>query len=197
MPVTLPVFTMPDLSVGAGMIASLQSLGAELGQPPRSTCRTVVDLGVRSGGSLPGKHSDSDRELEFIEMSALLQEAWASLEPSEGNPLFKPHGQRALVVNILVWAECFAGMATILSRKYPSKGPELFAYTRRVFHAARNYEGHVWVAYDRMYRRQATLKCSLDWSQEDQAVYNEAFAGRAKQSVRCRHCLSEHHSVDA
>lgn len=68
-------------------------------------------------------------------------------------------------------------MAAILSKKHPTKAPELFVYSRRIFHAARNYEGHTWVAYDRVYRGQA-----------DQALYNEAFAGRVKLSVRCKHC---------
>ena len=48
--------------------------------------------------------------------------------------------------------------------KFPLKGLELFTYVRRVFHAAHNYEGQVWVSYDRMYQRQAASKCSLDWS---------------------------------
>ena len=57
--------------------------------------------------------------LEFVEMNELLQDAWA---PSV-------HRRRAPVSDILVWAECFSGIAAILSKKYPAKAAELFAYS--------------------------------------------------------------------
>ena len=47
--------------------------------------------------------------------------------------------------------------------------------------------------YDRLYRRQALARHSLDWAQEDSALYNEVFVGHARAITRCRHCLSEFH----
>ena len=101
------------------------------------------------------------------------------------------------ITDILIWGECFVAMAAVLSRKYPSKSSELFAYQCRIFHAARMYEGQNWVTYDQVYRRQAAFRRSIDWAQEDQALYNEAFGGRTRQSSRYRHCLSEHHGIEA
>ena len=49
------------------------------------------------------------------------------------------------------------------------------------------------MAYDRLYRRQALAQHSLDWAQEDSALYNEAFVAHARAITRCRHCLSEFH----
>ncbi|KAL5467535.1 hypothetical protein EMCRGX_G031779 [Ephydatia muelleri] len=112
--------------------------------------------------------------------------AWASDAADSANrSILKHFGRRPPVSDILVWAECFTAMAAVLSRKYLQKAPELFAYAHRIFHAARNYDCHAWVTYDRVYRRQAATRCSLNWSVEDQSLYNEAFAGRAKQSTRC------------
>ena len=64
-------------------------------------------------------------------------------------------------------------------------------------HAARNYRGTAWVAYDRLYRCQAAARRSLDWAIEDSTLYNEAFVGQAKFIARCRNCLSEHHGSDS
>ena len=79
----------------------------------------------------------------------------------------------------------------------PTKGPELFMDARQVFYATRNYEGQARVPYNQVYRHQATSRHSLDWSQKDQALYiMRRFTRWAKQAIRCKHCLSEHHSVN-
>ena len=39
----------------------------------------------------------------------------------------------------------------------------------------------------------AANRGSLDWGHVDAALYNEAFAGRAKQIPRCRYCLADTH----
>ena len=101
--------------------------------------------------------------------------------------------RRAPITDILAWTECFALMAAVLAEKFPDKAPQLFAYLRRIVHAARNFQESAWVAYDRLYRRQALARHSLDWAQEDSALYNEAFVGHARAITRCRHCLSEFH----
>ena len=149
-------------------------------------------LGVDPAARFPPKVVAKIENLEFVEMSDLLQEAWTSDTTDPANPsILKHFGRRPPVSDILVWAECFTAMASVLSRKYPLKAPELFAYARRIFHAARIYDSHAWVTYDRIYRRQAATRRSLDWSMEDQSLYNEAFAGRARQSTRCKFCLGE------
>ena len=74
-------------------------------------------------------------------------------------------------------------MAAVLAEKFPSKAPQLFIYMRRIVHAARNYRGTSWVAYDRLYRWQAVARCSLDWVVEDSALYNEALSWSGK--VHC------------
>ena len=40
---------------------------------------------------------------------------------------------------------------------------------------------------------QAASQRSLDWANENSALYNEAFVGQAKLIVRCHHCLSDNH----
>ena len=82
-------------------------------------------------------------------------------------------------------------------RAIPGQGPQILAYLRRIVRAARNFQGAAWVAYDRLYRRQALAQRSLDWAKEDSSLYNEAFVGQAKAISRCRHCLSDFHPTEA
>ena len=145
----------------------------------------------------PPKLISKIENLEFVEIADLLQEAWASDATDSNNQTLKHLSRQPPVSDIQVWAECYMVMAAVLSCKYPAKAPELFAYARRIFHAARIYDNHAWVTYDRIYRRQAATRHSLDWSVEDQSLDNEVFAGWAKQSTRCKYCLGENHTVEA
>jgi hypothetical protein len=153
-------------------------------------------LGADLAARFPPKMVAKIENLEFVEMSDLLQEAWVADAAGPSSPSVKHLGRRPPVSDILVWAECFTAMAAVLSQKYPMKSLELFAYPCRIFHAARIYDSHLWVNYDQIYRRQAASRRSLDWSVEDQSLYNETFGGRAKQFTRCKFCLGESHTFD-
>ena len=48
-------------------------------------------------------------------------------------------------------------MAAVLAEKCPGKALQLFAYLRHIVHAARNFWGTAWIAYDRLYWRQALV----------------------------------------
>ena len=144
---------------------------------------------------LPRKLAAKIQSLEFIEISELLPEAWIPEYDNISVHARRPP-RRTPVSDVLVWTECFSLMAAVLAEKFPTKSSQLFAYMRRVVHAARNFRGTAWVAYDRLYRRQAAARRSLDWAVEDAALYNEAFVGQAKVIPRCRHCLSEYHSTE-
>ena len=145
---------------------------------------------------LPRKLVSKIQNLEFIEMSELLPEAWISDAADDSVGQKSQSRRRSPISEISVWVECFAMMAAVLAEKFPSKAPQLFIYMRRIVHAARNYRRTSWVAYDRLYRRQAVARCSLDWAVEDSALYNKAFVGQVKFIARCKHCLSEYHGSE-
>lgn len=185
---SLPTFTADSAGLNTAL-ATAASLG---GAAVSATAFTILSPTAR----LPRKLTTKIQSLEFVEISELLPEAWIPdmdelSTPNRGMP------RRAPVSDILVWTECFALMAAVLAEKFPAKSPQLFAYMRRVVHAAKNFRGTAWVAYDRLYRRQAAAQRSLDWATEDAALYNEAFVGQAKVVPRCRHCLSEYHPTEA
>ena len=138
--------------------------------------------------------------LEYVEMAELLQEAWlteSTPDSSAQGLMLKLPRRSSPITDISVWVECFCLMSAVLCARYPARGPDLMMYLRRIVHCARKFEGHAWVTYNRLYRRQAAAARTLSWATEDQALYNEAFSGRAKPTARCKQCLSEHHSTDA
>ena len=94
----------------------------------------------------------------------------------------------------LIWVECFSILAGVLTTRYPQHAQDFFAYQKTIVHASRSFAGGHWVTYDLCYRRRAAATKSLRWSLIDFTLYNETFTGRAKQMLRCRYCLSEHHA---
>ena len=201
---SLPTFEADPNASPAQLAAAAAAAHVSMGTGP--TVQGATPLQPQPQVPQPSTYSPTSRlprklverivKLEFVEMSEMLPETWV---PESQDTLGGPRriSRRGPITDILVWVECFSLMAAVLAEKFPAKAPQLWAYLRRIVHAARNYQGSAWVAYDRLYRRQALAHHSLDWAQEDSALYNEAFVGHARPIARCRHCLSEFHAAEA
>ena len=133
-------------------------------------------------------------DLEFVEMAELTTDTWEEPSPSDSSSAIRRPSRRVPVTDINIWLECFARMAAVLCTRFPEKAPELWAYQSTIVRAAKNFEGAIWVAYDRQFRKEALGTKSLDWSVSNHRLYSDAFTGRAKAVVRCQHCLSDTHS---
>ena len=96
---------------------------------------------------------------------------------TEGSCCHDKRPRRSLVTDINVWTECFATMAAT----FLAKALHFFAYLRTIMKVSRTFESSVWASYDMAFRRQAANRGSLDWGLVNAALYNEAFAGHAKQ----------------
>ena len=198
--VRLPTFEA-DPSDGLGHLAAALSPAIHattMSTPPtQPQLRSSLEASHYSATNrLPQKLVTRIQALEFIEMSEMLPETWLPDHQEMATAPRRP-SRNTPVTDILVWTECFSLMAAVLAERYPDKAPQLLAYLRRIVHAARNFHGMAWVAYDRLYRRQALAQRSLDWAREDASLYNEAFVGQAKAISRCRHCLSDNHTAEA
>ena len=193
MPVDI-VDAIPTFSVGGGDVQA--SGAASVAVPIATAIPTTCSPANNPVARLPLKLVARIEGLQFVEMTDL-PESWGSEQPTSDGQSFKPVTRRAVIGDIAIWAECYTLMASVLARKYPASAPDLFAYMRRVMRSARNFEGTGWVAYDRMYRRQALAQPNpahrLLWAAEDATLYNEVFVGHARIVHRCVHCLSEHH----
>ena len=126
-------------------------------------------------------------------MTELLPDTWRQQEEDQ-KCCHRRTQRRGPVTDILLWTECFASFVTVLATKFPDKTGQFMAYLKTIVKAQRTFSGEGWVTYDSCYRRKAAFTRSLDWGEVDFSLYNETFAGRAKNIPRCRHCLSELHS---
>ena len=139
---------------------------------------------------MPGFAAIPPKLITYVDMWELLPDAW--LVEADGSACCNTkRPRRSLVTDISIWTECFATMAAILSAVYPSDAPQLFAYLRTIVKASRTFEGYSWASYDMAFRRQSANRGSLQWGTVDAALYNEAFAGRAKAIPRCKYCLAD------
>ncbi|KAL5467344.1 hypothetical protein EMCRGX_G031557 [Ephydatia muelleri] len=131
--------------------------------------------------------------MEFIEIYELLQEAWLPDTTADATTqaiTLRLPRRSTPVLDISVWVECYCLMASVLGARYPASASNLWAYLQRIVRCACTFDGHSWVTYDRLYRRQAAASRTLNWAVEDQTLYNEAFSGRAKPVARCKPLLS-------
>ena len=165
---------------------------------------SVVPAQAASAGPLvavPAKLVQRISNLEFVEMYEPLPESWLVTEGNEGASsgqakavcLF-PKRRKAPVTDALVWEQCFAAMAGVLSTKYPTKVPEFMAYQALIVKCSRDYEGIGWVLYDRAFRRAG----GGDEGPEllNPTLHSLCLAGRARRNKFCSACLSDNHSVE-
>ena len=199
---TLPIFTEtpgPPNSEGTLAAAALsQGLPRDRETATPGATATPVPAEI---SSLPGFASVPSRLVkrimskEYIDMTEMLPETWRlEMLAASGCCPHAKRPRRGMITDILVWADCYASMAAILSSAYPEKAPHLLAHFRTVVRAARNFEGVAWATYDAVCRRQAANRGSLDWGAIDNTLYSEAFTGRARVVPRCNYCLDDTHA---
>ena len=158
-----------------------------------------VQLSFDPVATLPARLVKRILDLDFVEMSDMLPDAWQEDSNPGTDPLSSSRRvvRRAPITEITLWLEGFGRLASVLTSRYPSKAAEMWAYQSSIIRAARNFDGTAWVAYDRQFRREALARRDLNWSATNARLYSEAFTGRAKVIPRCRHCLSETHDLRA
>ena len=160
--------------------------GNQQSLPSPSVLPTSTDITI----DLPGTTAVPQRLVkkilngDFVIMSELLPDSWWVEEMNIQLPNQKGGPRHGLVTDILIWLECFATLASVITSKHPDKAPHLFAYTRTIVRASRNFEGLAWVSYDTNFKRQVANQKSWDWGNIDPAMFNEAFCGRAKFKPR-------------
>ena len=67
------------------------------------------------------------------------------------------------MTDILLWADCYATMVSVLVEKYPCMAQGFMAYLRTILKANRTFQGDAWVTYNMTYHRREANQSSLDW----------------------------------
>ena len=99
------------------------------------------------------------------------------------------------VPDVMSWAQCFSHFAAIITRKYPSKAKELWAYQSTVIGEARRCGGKGWLLYDRAFHQQISSIEEADFGRLNQALYATtflAYGGGVKAC--CPHCMLPDHT---
>ena len=110
-------------------------------------------------------------EKEFVDIWELLPESW-QLE-SEGTCCHSMWPYRSLVCGL----NSMPRWPRFTQPPILRRPPQLFAYLQMVTKVSRTFKGSAWASYDVAYH---PSHGSLNWGVVDPALYNEAFAGRAK-----------------
>ena len=179
-----------------------QASVAPLVAPATATSACLVPAGLYLGHGvmpLPQKLLAKILKLEFVEIHELLPETWLSSideEPSKCCSGSTKEKKRKPVTNIFTWLQGFASLVSALSTKYPTMVPEFLAYQSTIVKCYKDFEGLGWAQYDRAFRRQVAVTKDLRWSQINGTLYSLCFAGKAKKSAVCAHCLSDNHSTE-
>jgi len=163
-----------------------------------------VPVGMFMGDGLiplPPRLLKKIQAMEFIDMAELMPETWLSETTEEAHNtccgiLTAVKKRKSPVIDILLWVQCYAALVAVLALQHPQKIPEFMAYQSVIIKCHRDFEGLGWVYYDRAFRRQAALSKDLNWSRINPTLYSLCFAGKAKKSAICIHCLSNNHNSD-
>ena len=135
--------------------------------------------------------------LEFVEMRELLPEEWlhSVTEETDAHSCCNSTAKKkkAPVTNIFTWLQVYASLVGVLSTAYPSKVPQFMAYQSTIIRCYKDFEGPAWVQYD---HRQVAVSKNLEWSHINTTLYSPIFAGQAKWSSICAHCLSDNHTSE-
>ena len=164
---------LPTFHPGDSLCSPLTSISSLLNSIDRAPTTASSTTAQAQAWPVPTKVLRRILDLEYVEMSELLSEAWSTAE-EESSCCHRRHTSRRVpVYNILVWVECFSHMVAILASRYPDKTAQLMAYQRTIVHAHRSFVGDGWAFYDACYRRKAASTKSLNWGVIGFTLYNE------------------------
>lgn len=102
---------------------------------------------------------------------------------------------RREVPDLISWVQCFGVYAAVVANKHPDRTQQLLAYQMMVVREARRCGGRGLQSYDAMFRQQAAISLSVDWSKVNNSLYPTTFLKQQKGRGRtCIHCMETDHS---
>ena len=150
---------------------------------------------------VPGKLVQKIQRGEFVDMAELLRDNMelerrrtAREMPAAGLGLGVQPSRRE-VPDLISWVQCFGVYAAVVSVKHPDRLLQLLAYQTTIVREARRCGGRGWLSYDAMFRQQAAISPSVDWSKLNNSLYSTTFLQQQNGRGRtCVHCMETDHS---
>ena len=193
----LPVFSAEAASsvVPASTLPQSSGGGGDKADPTAKGDCSPFSLG-ESLPPVPAKLVVKIRKGEYIDKAGLLRDNMeaerrrARSEASNGNS-----SNRRKIPDLFSWVQCFGTYAAVMTAQFPEKTRQLLAYQTMIVREARRCGGKGWLAYDSMFRQQATLDPDCDWSRLNNSLYSVTFLAQQNGRGRtCSHCLETDHA---
>lgn len=146
---------------------------------------------------VPGKLIQKIQRGEYVDMAELLRD---NMELNAGDPLARHLGMQPScqeVPDLISWVQCFGIYAAVVSVSHPDQILQLLAYQMMVVRKAIRCGGRGWQSYDAMFRQQAAISPSVDWSKLNNSLYLTMLLqqqnGRGRTCVHI-HCMETDHT---
>ena len=140
---------------------------------------------------VPGKLVKKILKGDFVDMAELLRDNLEADRQVPGREAKNTDGStsrlasRREVPDLLSWVQCFGVYVCVVASRHPSRIRRLLAYQTLIVREARRLGGRGWQAYDSLFRQQAAVSNSMDWSKLNSSLYALTFL--AQQGVRSCH----------
>ena len=159
---TIPVIVDAETRRAAKSQATLGSL-LNLGNNSESEKKVTVGSICLGEGlpPVPAKLVKKIRRGDFIKMYELLPDLWLQADDREAGT---HSGKYCRVMDVKVWAQCFASYIRVVAVNEPERVADLLGYMINIIRASQDFEGSAWVTYDDTFRRQAANNKEKIWS---------------------------------
>lgn len=135
---------------------------------------------------VPAKLVERIGKGEFIEMHELLPDLWLQAVDRETN---SRSGRRRRVMDIKIWAQCFASYIRVMAETEPERVADRLGYMINIIRASGDFEGSAWVTYDDTFRRQAANNKDMKWSNINSSLFSLCFTNQDRAGKRCGFCF--------
>ena len=176
---------------------------------PGNATATIVgyNLPGELSGMLPHTTISKILSLQYFDLAALLPSNLATARDTQpvrvqlgGDDnqhllLSRRPSSKKTISSIHEWVTTFSTYAAVLTTSDPTRGADLFEYTRLIVQAEREYKGDAWLRYDIAFRTRAANRHIVRWADLDSTLWNRAFSGMSRASSYCAICLDAAHST--
>ena len=138
---------------------------------------------------VPGKLVSQILRGTFVDLSDLLSANLVSSDPEphlmlDGRLVLTapPKKQRRQIEGITSWTEAFKVFSLVLTSSFPQRWKDLTLYKLLILRIHRQFNGRVWLAYDKAFREHAAATGLFDWSLMNTQLFNFHAAGASLRS---------------
>ena len=135
--------------------------------------------------------------MEVLLRDNIEAERHGNVGEGQKSPMIAQGARRKIhVPDLLSWVQCFGIFVAVMASVHPGRVRQLLAYQTFIIREGCRLGGNGWRLYDTMFRQQAALDPTVDWSKINSTLYAVSFVAQQGSRVRsCSLCLEPDHGV--